>query len=1033
MKSQPTARDWENPQILSINREPAHASLLPYTDLESALQGERSNSPFFKLIGGRWHFLYLSRPEAAPEDFMSEFFDAVGWDAVPVPSNWQMLGYGRPNYTNVAYPYPVDPPHVPQENPCGLYRKVFSVPANWDGRQVFMVFEGVDSAFYVWINGQLAGYSQGAHLPAEFNITAQVRPGLNLVAVQVFQWSDGSYLEDQDMWRMSGIFRDVYLMATPSLHMRDVRIRALLDDHYTDGLLELSVALRNYSAQAALEHTVFARLLDRDGQVVFEQLAGATSAENSAPEMILEAEMPVSAPHKWSAEDPYLYILLLSLLDGNGHLVEVEQFAVGFRKVEVREGVFLFNGIPVKLQGVNRHETHPDLGHAVSYESMVQDIILMKQHNINAVRTSHYPDDARWLDLCDRYGLYVIDEADLETHGFQLVEDWSQLANDPDWEAAFVDRAVRMVERDKNHPSVIIWSLGNESGLGPNHRAMAQWIRQTDPTRLIHYEGAYEDSLVDIVSVMYPTVATLILQGQRSTGERPFFMCEYAHAMGNGPGNLKEYWEAIRASPRLMGGCVWEWVDHSIRQHTLEGEEWFAYGGDFGDFPNDGNFCIDGLNFPDRLPHTGLIEYKKVLEPVAVEALDLHSGKIKLANRYAFSSLDHLDGRWRLWRDGELLQQGGMPELDIPPGGELEIHLPYQTPLPAPGTTCWLDLDFYLKEDTIWAQRGHSLAWAQFELPVNSSAATTLSLHQMPALRTERLSQAVAVEGDEFLLVFDPFQGSIARWEYLDMPLLTAGPRLNVWRAPIDNDIQIAKEWRAAGLDRLEQRVDQFSVVAEGPQSVQVHISTVLAGYSLRPAFACDYRYSVFGTGDIILETHVKPLRALPHLPRLGLQMRLPGDLERIAWYGRGPHESYVDRKESARVGVYTGTVQEQFVPYIMPQENGNKSDVRWASLTDLRGLGVLIVGMPLMNVSAQYYTTQDLTRARHTYELKRRSEVTLNLDHALGGLGSNSCGPGPLPQYQLQPQETTFRIRLRPFCSEVSSAVQLYRQALPF
>ncbi len=515
--------------------------------------------------------------------------------------------------------------------------------------EVFLEFEGVNSAFYVWVNGALVGYSQGAHVPAEFRITPFIHPGENLLAVQVFQWSDGAYLEDQDMWRLNGIFRDVYLFATPALRVRDVRVRADLDETYTDAMLNVWLALRNYGAGEAQGARLVARLLDADGGTVLEREIGAPASVGAGAEVTLEASFPVKAPRKWSAEEPNLYTLLLTLTGAGGAApvfgVEVQRVSLGFRKVEIKKGVFYFNGQPIKLHGVNRHDTHPDLGHAVSLESMVQDIVAMKRHNVNAVRTSHYPADPRWLDLCDRYGLYVVDEADLECHGFGTVGDQDQISEDPAWEAAYLDRAVRMVERDKNHPCVVLWSLGNESGYGRNHAAMADWIHEFDPAIPVHYEGATGwgnrsngkpyAGVVDVFSVMYPTVERVIEEGRQTDNPLPFFMCEYAHAMGNGPGNLKEYWDAIWAYPRLMGGCVWEWVDHSVRQRTASGEEWWAYGGDFDDHPNDGNFCVDGLNWPDRTPYPGLLEHKKILEPVHVEAVDLKAGLVKIANRYS--------------------------------------------------------------------------------------------------------------------------------------------------------------------------------------------------------------------------------------------------------------------------------------------------------------------------------------------------------------------------------------------------------------
>lgn len=1029
--------DWMNQHLLQRNRLAPHATFIPFADVDSAARGERADSPYFKLLNGQWKFYYAANPTQVPDSFEQEAFLDDDWDALAVPSCWQMHGYGTPNYTNVRYPFPIDPPYVPQENPVGLYRRSFDLPQAWSGRQILLTFEGVDSAFYAWVNGQWVGYSQGAHMPSEFNITHLLHPGQNWLAVQVFQWSDGSYLEDQDMWRMSGIFRDVHLAAVPQVALRDVRLRTRLDVQYQDAVLELQASVKNYAPRNTQNLKLQAMLLNPAGEVLQQSSAGALRSIESGGEGEISGEMKVSAPLKWSAETPNLYTLLLALEGQGGEMLEVARFAVGFRQVEIENGVFLVNGAPVKLQGVNRHETDPDSGHAVSYDSMVRDVFLMKRNNINAVRCSHYPDDPRWLDLCDRFGLYVIDEADLETHGMEYLaeshtkitktaEEQAQereistrmrgaLSADPAWKDAYLDRAVRMVERDKNHPSVVIWSLGNEAGYGANHDAMAEWIRKADPTRPIHYEGAQFEKVVDIVSQMYPNVAHITAEGQRTDDPRPYFMCEYAHAMGQGPGNLQEYWDAIRAYPRLMGGCVWEWVDHSVRMSTVDGEEWFAYGGDFDDYPNDGDFCIDGLNFPDRTPYSGLIEYKKVLEPVGVEALDLKTGVFRLTNRYAFLPLSALRGNWALLEDDRVLQQGILPLLGTPPGGKEDIVVPYTLPKPRPGAHYWLNLRFGLEESAPWAERGFEVANAQFELPL-SAPAPVLNLTPHPALVLEEEDGEIIIEGEDFQLAFDAFHGRISRWNFNDMPLIEEGPRLNLWRAPTDNDIHIAKAWRAAQLDHLQQRVESIAVDDRSPKAIRVAVDAVLGSPYLPPAYKAAYRYTIFASGDVVLSIQATPLRLLPALPRIGVQLTLPGNLEQFAWFGRGPHENYIDRKQSALMGVYCNTVTAEYVPYIFPQEHGNKCDTLWAALTDARGAGLLVVGMPTFNVSALHFTPEDLAEADHTTDLQPREEVILNLDHAHMGLGSNSCGPGPLEGYVLNPQALTFQFRLRPF-----------------
>ena len=1018
MTTQTSPHDWENPRLLQRSRQPAYATSVPYQDRETALRGERGESRFFQLLNGSWQFHYLPSPAGVPPDFFEEAFDSASWASLPIPSCWQMHGYGRPQYTNTKYPYPVDPPFVPTENPVGLYRRTFTVPPDWSEMQVFLEFGGVDSAFYVWLNGRPAGYSQGSHMPSEFDVTSFLTAGTNTLAVQVFQWSDGSYLEDQDQWRLSGIFRDVCLIARPAaVSVRDVQIRTTFD-----GTLDLRLEMRG-DAPCRVSAAIY------DGEtVIAEQAVPGTGTR--------AAQISVPQPRLWSAEVPNLYTLLVTLADAAGRTLTVERFRVGFRELKVAEGRLLVNGTPVTLKGVNRHDTHPDLGHFTPREHMRRDIVLMKQHNLNCVRTSHYPNDPYWLDLCDEYGLYVIDEADLEAHGFGDAGDWSRLSNDPLWQQAYVDRAERMVQRDKNHPAIIFWSLGNESGYGPNHLAMVDAIKALDPTRFVHYETSYilDDVGVDVISRMYTDVPGIIAEG-RKDDLRPFFLCEYAHAMGNGPGSLKDYWDAINMYPRLLGGCVWEWADHGIRQKTNSGEEWFAYGGDFGDVPNDGSFCIDGLTSPDRVPHPGLLELKKVIAPVWAEPKDLASGIVTVHNRYDFSALAHLEMSWSVQCGGEVTQQGTLAMPDIPAGGSAEVTVPYRLTLSG---DVWLNLAWTLAADCKWARRGHEVAWAQLALPVPAASAPLLRPEAMPALAAVETEQALEISGIDFQVVFEKQRGLLSQWVYQNAPLLTSGPNLCVWRAPTDNDVALAVEWRQAGLDRLVPRFEALRWERLSPQSVRVETRQVLAPVSQFPAFAAAFQYTVYGSGEIVLETHVLPLRTLPPLPRLGLQLSLPAGFDRFAWYGLGPHESYPDRRESVKVGLYSGSVQDQFETYIRPQENGNKSDVRWASLTDARGLGLFAAphpltneGQSLLNVSVHHFTPEDLTAAKHTFDLAPRAETILHLDFVQGGLGSQSCGPGPMPPYLLQPAETRFAVRFTPFSQEAVTPASLSRRML--
>lgn len=1056
-----TRYDWQNPQLVARNKEPGHATSVPYADEEAALAGDRTASPYLKLLSGEWQFKVAPNPASVPEGFYKPDYDASGWDTIAVPGNWQLQGLDRgydvPIYTTSQYPFSIaDLPCVPaDDNPTGAYRRTFAVPDEWRGRQIFLHFEGVDSAFHVWVNGEMVGYSEGSRLPAEFNITPVIRTGENTLAVRVYRWSDGSYLEDQDFWRLSGIYRDVYLWAAPAVHVRDFWVRTDLDEAYRDAVLKIRAKVRNYGDEDVAGYSLEAKLLSADATPVFSEMISRQVGVASGAEVVLDLKQALSNPKKWSDENPYLYTLLISLKDVDGELLEVQSCRVGFRTVEIRDGQLHVNGVPILLKGVNLHEHDPDTGHTISADMMVRDIRLMKQFNINAVRTSHYPQDPRWYDLYDQYGIYVFDEANIESHGV-----WDRLTKDPEWEIAFLERVKRMVERDKNHPCVIVWSLGNESGYGPNHEAVADWIHEHDPTRPVHYEsataqetykGAASAPHIDIVSVMYPPVEKIVEMAQTPGETRPLVMCEYAHSMGNSTGNLKEYWDAIATHKRLQGGFIWDWVDQGIRRVTEQGVEWFAYGGDFGDEPNDGNFCINGLIWPDRKPQPALWEYKKILEPVRVEPVDLAAGKVRVVNKYLFSGFSGLDISWTLSADGEVLQSGDLPRLDTPAGGSAVMTVPFRKPVLTPDTEYWLSVSFSLARDTLWAEQGHEIAWAQFKMPLDVPPGPRIFSAEMPALRLAESESEIMVRGEEFGLIFDKGTGRIASWQYRGEELVCQGPALNVWRAPTDNDVgawwdepQMVALWRGAGLDRLQESVNEVKARQVNPQTIQINVrasstaaSDVAARLQDKARFDCAYSYTIYGSGDVLIDTHVTPGDGLPALPRIGLQMRLPGEYDNFSWYGRGPHETYADRKLGAKVGVYSGTVDEQYVPYITPQENGNKTDVRWAALTNERGVGLLVASditdadHPWLNVSAHHFTTQDLTQAAHTYELKRRDDVTLNLDYAQSGLGNASCGPGVLPQYTLEPREVRFRVRLRLFSTESSSAVELGKQVL--
>jgi beta-galactosidase len=1018
--------DWENPQVVGINKRPAHATLTSYPDESSALAGKGKDSLFVQMLNGEWQFLYATNPEAVPQEVFEEGYDAAHWDTIEVPGNWTMQGYDKPIYTNVKMPIPPDPPHVPQDdNPTGVYRRTFVIPKTWEARQVIACFDGVESAFYLWVNGQRVGYSQGSRLPAEFDITPYVRVGENTMAAMVIRWSDGSYLEDQDHWWMAGIYRDVYVYARPWVHIQDVFARAGLDDDCKDGVLEVRARIGTYGGADARDRAVEVQLYDLGGATVLPE--PASGQVEIAPQQIAKVDLrvPVAAPLQWSAETPYLYTLVVALKSPTGETVEQVRCRVGFRRIEIEDQEFLVNGKPVLFKGVDRHDHHDRLGKAVPLADMVAEIRLLKQFNFNAVRTSHYPNDERWYDLCDEYGIYVIDEANIECHGV-----YNRLANEPDWTYAFLERGKRMVERDKNHPCIVMWSLGNESGYGPNHDALAGWIRGYDPTRAVHYEGAIRPDWhgghlsSDVVCPMYPTVDRIIAYAKDPTDPRPLIMCEYAHSMGNSTGNLKEYWDAIESYHGLQGGFIWDWIDQGLIKVDEKGEAYWAYGGDFGDAINDGNFCINGLIWPDRTPHPAMYECKKVMQPLGFRAVDLAAGAFEITNKRFFADTSDLAGTWRLEADGEVIQEGVLPVLIIPPGESQEVTLPIDKPILSPGAECFVTISFALAQDTAWAECGHEVAWEQFKMPFQAPLPERVPVVGMPAVSLAEGEKQVVVNGADFRLAFDKDEGRIAAWIFRDTPLLQSGPMLNIWRAPTDNDgIKLRPErrklldrWVQAGLDRLACRTQSVEVEQLGGQVVRITVRATAQAEGTEGRFEHQHAYTVYGSGDVVVENTITVSENLPPLPRVGVKMTLPAGYERFAWFGRGPHENYVDRNAGAAVGLYSGTVDEQYVPYIMPQENGSKTDVRWAALSNASGVGLLAVGTPPLEVSVSHYTADALYKAKHTCDLVRCDEVMFNLDLKQCGLGGASCGPGTLPQYLIMPGTYTFRVRLRPF-----------------
>lgn len=1018
--------EWDaEPRVFQVGREAARTPLVPYASGADALRGDIGKSPYFRSLNGSWRFKWSKNPDARPAGFEAPDYDDAGWDHIPVPSNWEIEGYPEPIYLNIRYPWigyeTPEPPAVPHEfNPVGSYRRTFSVPRDWSGRRTLISFQGVKSAFFLWVNGKRVGYSEDSYTPAEFDITDHVRPGDNTLAVEVYRWSDGSWLEDQDMIDLSGIFRDVYLYAIPQVHVQDLFVRTELDDAYRDAVLTVTATVRNRgTGKAAAGHRIEAVLYDARGRRVGRPLSGDVPLKGSDDaEVTLEAD--VTAPGLWSAEDPNLYTLVVTLIDGSGKAVDVQRTRAGFREVAYGPGKFTVNGKPVMLRGTNRHESDPDHGQAIREPRMLQDIRLMKQHNINAVRTSHYPNNRRWLELCDEYGLYVVDETNLETHG---VRD-TVPASLPEWTDACVDRLRSMVERDKNHPCVVVWSLGNEAGGGSNFQVMADWVHARDASRPVHYEGMNE--VADLHSEMYTKPAEVEAYG-KSGNTTPFILCEYAHAMGNSSGNLKEYWDIFERYPNLHGAFVWDWVDQAIRlpvpgdpKHT-----YLSYGGDWHEgYPTDWNFCCNGLVASDRTPHPGLLEIKKVYQPVDVTAADLAAGKVTVRNKHLFSGLDAYELRWDVTCDGVSVQHGRLNAPDVRPGGEGTVRIPYRKPrTPEPGAEYWLNVSFVLKSKASWAEAGHTVAAEQLALDDwHTPAPADPAPDTLPALTLDETGTSVQISGRDVEVVLDRSTGTFASYRVKGRLLLAGGPVPNFWRGPTDNDIgrgaqDSLRTWRAAGPDR---KVTSVEVAHPSPGVVTVEVACTLPTEPTAATWTSVF--TVRGDGEIRVRHTLEAAEGLPDIPMVGVLLTVPGGFEQIDWYGRGPQENYWDRRTGAFVGRYRSTVDQQVAPYVRPEQTGNMTDVRRLSVTDRSSTGLLVQadpgeGEPMLETSVLHYSPYDLDGPKHPYELKRRDETILGVNHRQMGVGGNdSWGAPPLDAYLLHAGRTyTYAYRLRP------------------
>lgn len=1018
-------------------------------------------------------FRWTPVPDERIVEFYQTDFNDKDWVGFPVPANWEVNGYGTPIYVSAGYPFKIDPPRVMGEpkvdyttykerNPVGQYRRSFQLPAGWEARgQTLLRFEGVMSAFYVWINGERVGYSQGSMEPSEFNITNYLHAGENQIALEVYRYSDGSYLEDQDFWRFGGIHRSIHLLHTPDIRIRDYAVRTLpVSTDYQDFILQIDPQFSVYRGMTGKGTTLQGVLKDASGREIatlkgdvedildLEHKAGRMNEwyPQRGPRKLGRMSATIKSPKRWTAETPYLYKLHLTLLTAEGEVIEQVEQSVGFRSVEIRNGQLLVNGAPVRFRGVNRHEHDPRTARVMSEERMLQDILLMKQANINAVRTSHYPNVSRWYELCDSLGLYVMDEADIEEHGLR-----GTLASTPDWHAAFLDRAVRMAERDKNHPSIVMWSMGNESGYGPNFAAISAWLHDFDPTRPVHYEGAQgaggesDPKTVDVISRFYTRVKQEYLNpgiaegedkeraenarwerlleiAERTNDNRPVMTSEYAHSMGNALGNFKEYWDEIYSNPRMLGGFIWDWVDQGIYKTLPDGRIMVAYGGDFGDKPNLKAFCFNGLLMSDRETTPKYWEVKKVYSPVE---LRVESGELRVTNRNHHTDLSQYRCLWTLSIDGKQKDQGEITLPEVAPGESETIPLPVSIADMKASAKATSDLrltiSFILKRDALWAKAGHEVAWEQF--CIQEGALLSSKLENRGRLKVRADEEHLSISGSGFSIQWEKnATGSLTSLTYhgkemlahpADFPLQ---PVTQAFRAPTDNDKSfgnwLAKDWSLHQMDNPRISLDSFKHEVREDGAVIVRVQT--RNRYKEGMIVTKFLYTILSDGTIDLKTTFQPQGILPELPRLGIAFCLSSDYNTFIWQGRGPQDNYPDRKTSAAVGLWKGSVADQYVHYPRPQDSGNKEEVCRLMLTDRHGKGIRVDAVEdVFSASALHYTAQDLYKETHDCNLKPRPEVILSLDAAVLGLGNSSCGPGVLKKYTIDKKEHTLHIRI--------------------
>ncbi|MFH5069006.1 beta-galactosidase subunit alpha [Enterobacter cloacae complex sp. 2024EL-00215] len=980
---------WENIQLTHENRLPPRAYFFAYDTVAQARTFAREASSHFLSLSGQWNFRFFTHPLLVPENFTSHYM--ADWGDITVPGMWQMEGHGQLQYTDEGFPFPVDVPWVPTDNPTGAYQRWFTLSDNWQGKQTIIKFDGVETYFEVYVNGRYIGFSKGSRLTAEFDISDAVHGGQNLLCVRVMQWADSTYIEDQDMWWTAGIFRDVYLVGKKPTHVRDVTVKTTFDEAYQNATLFCQLELENLAPQPAsvsLDYTLY------DGETVLHQ--GVTGSLTIGRSGETSFSMEVRQPQQWSAESPYLYHLVITLKDEHGQTLEVIPQRIGFRDIKVRDGLFYINNHYLKLHGVNRHDNDHQKGRAVGMDRVERDLILMKQHNINSVRTAHYPNDPRFYELCDIYGLFVMAETDVESHGFANVGDLSRITDDPVWEHVYVERIERHIHAQKNHPSIIIWSLGNESGYGCNIRAMARAAKALDDTRLLHYEEDRDAEVVDIISTMYTRVPLMNLFGEYPHA-KPRIICEYAHAMGNGPGGLTEYQNVFDRHDCIQGHYVWEWCDHGIQTADASGNTYYAYGGDFGDYPNNYNFCLDGLIYSDQTPGPGLREYKQVIAPVK---LRWQNGELNIENRFWFTTLDDYTLLAEVRAEGETLHSQPLVVTGLAPDSSRSVSLD----LPElDEREAFLTVRVSKNSRTRYSEAGHNIAVYQFPLKARTAHATPLINTNATPLKREEDRLSYTVTGHNFRAIFSKVTGKLSVWQVNGEEKITREPKINFFKPMIDNHKQEYEGlWQPNHLQIMQEHLRSFDV-EQHDDAVVITTRTLIAPPVFDFGMRCTYRWRITADGQINVALSGERYGDYPHIiPCIGFTLGINGEFDQVSYYGRGPGENYPDSQQASTIDLWHTTVDKMFENYPFPQNNGNRQQVRWATLANRHGSGLLVVPEQPIHFSAWHYTAENIHAAQHCNELHRCDDITLNLDHQVLGLGSNSWGSEVLDSWRV-------------------------------